>query len=119
MDEQTIEKIKKWLKIESELKLLALEAKKRKQEKKELQNELLDVMKTNDLECIDTSNGKIMYKKTETKQPLNKKTLESLLKKYYSDKQDIEKTEELCNFILENREKKINESIKLKQNKKD
>ena len=34
MDEQTIEKIKKWLKIESELKLLALEAKKKKTRKK-------------------------------------------------------------------------------------
>ena len=34
MDEQTIDKIKKWLKIESELKLLALEAKKENKKKR-------------------------------------------------------------------------------------
>tara|TARA_Y100001970_G_C14208961_1_gene845753 strand:- start:555 stop:908 length:354 start_codon:yes stop_codon:yes gene_type:complete len=117
MNEDSIEKIKRWLKIENELKVLALEAKKRKLEKKELTNDLMQVMKNNDLDCIDTSGGKILYKKSETKKPLNKKCLESLLKQYYNN-QD-QKAEELCKYILDNREIKINESIKLKQNNKD
>ena len=44
MDEQTIDKIKKWLKIESELKLLALEAKKRKQEVTKYENKVSDII---------------------------------------------------------------------------
>ena len=115
MDESTVDKIKQWLKLENELKMLALESKKRKLEKKKLTDEVMQVMKSNELDCIDTSNGKILYKKSETKKPLNKKSLEQILKKYYSDKE--EKAEDICNFILENREIKVNESIKLKENK--
>ena len=115
MDESTVDKIKQWLKLESELKMLALESKKRKLEKKHLTDEVMQIMKSNELDCIDTSNGKILYKKSETKKPLNKKSLEQILKKYYTDKQ--ENAEEICNFILENREVKVNESIKLKENK--
>ena len=116
MNDEIVPIIKQWLKIENELKLLSLEAKKRKQEKKDLTNQLMNVMKTNELDCIDTSNGKIVYTKSETKKPINKKTLEEILKKYYSKDDDAEK---VCNFILENRETKVNENIKLKQNKKD
>ncbi len=115
MNEETINKIKHWLKLENELKLLALEVKKRKLEKKQLTDEVMSVMKINELDCIDTSGGKILYKKSETKKPLNKKSLELILKKYCENHD--EKAEELCNFILDNRETKINESIKLKQNK--
>lgn len=115
MDESTVDKIKQWLKLENELKMLALESKKRKLEKKQLTDEVMQIMKSNELDCIDTSNGKILYKKSETKKPLNKKSLEQILKKYYMDKE--ENAEEICNFILENREIKVNESIKLKENK--
>lgn len=115
MDESTVNKIKQWLKLENELKMLALESKKRKLEKKQLTDEVMQIMKSNELDCIDTSNGKILYKKSETKKPLNKKSLEQILKKYYTDKE--ENAEEICNFILENREVKVNESIKLKENK--
>tara|TARA_B100000963_G_C22633093_1_gene676031 strand:- start:2100 stop:2450 length:351 start_codon:yes stop_codon:yes gene_type:complete len=115
MNEETINKIKHWLKLENELKLLALEVRKRKLEKKQLTEEVMSVMKMNELDCIDTSGGKILYKKSETKKPLNKKSLELILKKY-CENQD-EKAEEICNFILDNRETKVNESIKLKQNK--
>ena len=118
MNEETIENIKRWLKIESELKLLSLEAKKRKQEKKDLTQNLMNIMKDNELDCIDTSGGKILYKKTETKKALNKKTLEDVLKRYYNNSKN-EEAENLCNYILENREKRITESIKLKQNKNE
>ena len=67
MNEETINKIKHWLKLENELKLLALEVKKRKLEKKQLTDEVMSVMKINELDCIDTSGGKILYKKSETK----------------------------------------------------
>ena len=47
MDETTVSKIKQWLKLESELKMLALESKKRKLEKKKLTDEVMEVMKSN------------------------------------------------------------------------
>lgn len=115
MNELAIDKIKQWLKLENEIKLLNLESRKRKVEKKQLTDEVMNIMKNNEIDCIDTSGGKILYKKSETKKPLNKKSLEQILKKYYQDKH--EKAEEICNFILDNRETKTNESIKLKQNK--
>ena len=65
MDESTVNKIKQWLKLENELKMLALESKKRKLEKKQLTDEVMQIMKSNELDCIDTSNGKILYKRAK------------------------------------------------------
>ena len=76
---------------------------------------LMEVMKTNDIDCFDLNDGKLVYTKSKTKQTINKKYLMSTLVKCLEDPKDVEKVTE---FILENREEKVRESIRRKVDKK-
>lgn len=111
-----IEKIKNWLEIESEIINLSSKLRQLRKTKKALNEDLVEIMKTHDIDCFDCTKGKIMYTKNKTKSAINKKYLEKILNSYYSQNNSEEATK-LCNYILDNRDIKINENIKLKQNK--
>ena len=110
-----IQKIKKWLEYESKITNLQKEIKELKKNKMGLSNELKTIMKNKDLDCIDVNDGKILYTTTEVKKGINKKYLADVLTKYFDDG---ERAEEMCKFILENRETSVKENIKLKKDKK-
>ena len=105
--------IKSWLQIDKEMKVLQKELKDRKEQKKKLTNVLVDIMKKNEIDCIDISDGKIMYTQNNTKGPLNKKHLLDCLDKYFANNDSIP-TDEIVNFILDNRSVSLKESIRLK-----
>ena len=111
-----IDKIKKWLEIETEIINLSSKLREFRKTKKTLNEDLVEIMKTNDIDCFDCTKGKIMYTRNKTKTAINKTYLEKILNSYYS-KNNSEEAEKLCNYILDNRDIKINENIKLKQNK--
>lgn len=111
-----IEKIKNWLEIESEIINLSSKLRQLRKTKKALNEDLVEIMKTHDIDCFDCTKGKIMYTKNKTKSAINKKYLEKILNSYYSQN-NSEEAMKLCNYILDNRDIKINENIKLKQNK--
>jgi hypothetical protein len=113
--EQLIKTIKDWVKLDNDIKKLQKELAQRKADKKKLSVSLLETMKKNDIDCFDINNGQICYNKKNIKKPITKKILMELLSKYY--KGDILKANDLNNFILENREETIKESIVLKMNK--
>jgi len=117
MDDKSllIQKIKKWLEYESKIAALQKEMKELKKNKVVLSNELKVIMKNKDLECIDITDGKILYTTTEVKKGINKKYLADVLNKYF---EDTDRADEICKFILENRETNIKENIKLKKDKK-
>ena len=75
----------------------------------------MQIMKSNELDCIDTSNGKILYKKSETKKPLNKKSLEQILKNIIWTRRKMRK--KFVTLFWKIEKLKVNESIKLKENK--
>ena len=104
--------IRNWVSTESELKNLRGEIKRLNQEKKQLSNKLIEIMKENEIETIDMNEGKLQYKKTVVKSPISKKYLLSCLQNYYKD--DNHMIEELSNHILDNRQTKTYESIKHK-----
>ena len=110
-----IENIKEWLQIDNELKKLRKAAKERRDRKKELTSSLVDIMKVNDIDCFDVNGGKLLYSQNKVKAPLNKKTLLATLHNYY--KNDPSKAAELSEFILNNREIKIKETIRHKEQK--
>ena len=58
-----IAKLKEWMKMESEMKQLQTELKTRRERKKQLTADLVDVMKENEIDCFDVNDGKIMIKK--------------------------------------------------------
>ena len=107
--EQLVNAIKKWIKIDNDIKKLQKELNMRKKEKSGLSNDLMEVMKKNEIENINISNGKLVYTKKNVKKPLTQKLLTELLTNYY--KGDVLKASEVNNFILENREETIKENI--------
>ena len=113
--DQLVQHIKEWIGVDEEIKSLQKEIKQRKEKQKDLTKELMEVMKSNEIECFDLNDGKLVYTKSKTKQTINKKYLMSTLVKCLEDPKDVEKVTE---FILENREEKIRESIRRKVDKK-
>jgi hypothetical protein len=105
--------IKSWLQIDKEMKMLQKELKDRRKKKNDLTNVLVDIMKKNEIDCVDISDGKIMYTQNNTKGPLNKKHLLDCLDKYFANNASIP-TDELVNYILDNRAINLKESIRLK-----
>ena len=113
--EQLIKTIKEWVRIDNEIRMLEKEVKSRKLEKKKLSDNLLNIMKQNEVDCFDINDGQIVYQQRKCKKPITKKVLFDILSKFYNG--DYMKTTELSEFILENREEITKESITRKINK--
>lgn len=109
MNDSIVNVIKDWVKLDNEIKKLRSEENVRKKSQKELSNTLMAMMKENDIDEFDLKDGKIKYNKRNVKKPLTKKALLDILLKYYNDK---EKATEVNDFILDNRETVLVESIK-------
>jgi hypothetical protein len=115
--EELISSIKEWIKIDNEILKHTKEIKDMKKKQKLLTNSLVNVMKNNQLECFDINGGKILYKKSKCKKPINTKTLLNTLKTYYNETPN--KAEEITDYILKNREEVIKETIRRKLDKKN
>ena len=107
--DQLVKTIREWVKIDNEIRALQKEQNARKQEKKKISTTLMNVMKTNEIDCFELNDGQLLYNKKNVKKPITKKILLNILDKYYNG--DSAKAEELNNFILENREETVKESL--------
>ena len=115
--EQLVNSIREWVKYDNEIRNLQKELNKKKNEKKQISNRLIDTMKQNEIDCIDIKDGKICYNKKNVKKPITKKVLIDILSKYYNG--DLLKASEVNDFILENREETTKETIVRKMAKDD
>lgn len=107
--EQLIHTIKEWVRIDNELRILSKQQSIRKKEKQEMSESLIGIMRSNEIDCFDIKNGQIMYTKRNVKKPITQKALLNILSNYY--KGNVEKAEEVNNFIMENREQVVKETI--------
>jgi hypothetical protein len=115
--DQLIKTIKDWVKIDNDIRTLQKELHTRKQDKIRISKELMEVMRKNEIDCFDLKDGKITYNKKNVKKPITKKSLLSILSKYYEG--DLVKASEINNYISENRENVVKETIVRKINKTD
>lgn len=113
--EQLILTIREWVRLDNEIRKLQKEQLNRKNEKKSLSNSLLQTMKNNNIDCFDINDGQLVYSKTNVKKPITKKILLELLARYYQG--DLLKATDLNDFILNNREDIIKETIVRKLDK--
>ena len=113
--EQLIKTIKDWVRMDNEIRALQKEQLKKKAEKKEISGKLVQIMKTNSIDCFDINDGQILYNKKNVKKPITKKMLNSILSSYFQG--DLDKATEVNNFIMENREETLKETIIRKLNK--
>ena len=110
--EQLVKTIRDWVKIDNEIRSLNKELNNRKTEKKNLSTLLIETMKQNEIDCFDIKDGQICYTKKNIKKPITKKVLMDILSNFYNG--DITKASELNNYIIDNREEVIKESIERK-----
>jgi hypothetical protein len=108
-----VKNIKDWIEEDNSIKQLQQQMKDHKNKKKLLTENLMSIMKENEIDCFDINNGKILYCKNKVKTPLNKKTLIETLEKYFEDMPNISATK-VSDYVLENREVKIKENIRRK-----
>lgn len=112
--EMFVDNIKRWLECDKRLAELQKEMREIKKTKKTLTDNLTETMKSSEVEVIDINNGQICYTKSKVKQGINKKYLDQVLNKYYSNPT---MAKEICDFILDGRETKLKDNIRLKKNK--
>ena len=107
--EELIKAIREWVRIDNEIRTLQKEQAMRKTEKKKISNDLINVMKQNEIDCFDINDGQLIYSKKNVKKPITKKNLIGILSQFFKD--DIEKATILNEFILDNREEAVKETI--------
>lgn len=113
--EQLINNIKDWIKLDNEISHFKNEIKERTGKKKKLTEDLVNVMKSNTIDCFDINGGALIYKKNKVKKPINGKTLLLALQNYYKEQPTV--AADLTKHILDSREEQIKETIKRKFDK--
>lgn len=110
--EELIANIKEWIKMDTELTKLKAEVKLKTLKKKELTENLVNVMKSNSIDCFDINGGALMYKQRKTKKAISGKFLLAQLESYYSDKPELAK--DIVKKVLDSREETVKDEIKRK-----
>lgn len=106
------EQIKKWVKIDNEIKQLKKEENSRKKIQKEISAQLIETMRENEIDEFNLKNGKLVYSKHNVKKPITKRNLVTILAKYFDD---TDQANLLTEYIDDNREVSEKETIKFKQ----
>ena len=110
--DQLVHSIRDWIHVDNEMRTLQDKMKKLRKSKKDITSGLVNVMKTNEIDCFDINDGKLIYSKTTVKKPINKDYLNKTLAMYFENNK--EKADQLSKFLLEQREEKTTESIRRK-----
>ena len=114
--DELITHIKEWINLDTEIKNYQKIIREKRKEKKDLTNQLVDVMKLNKIDGFNINNGKLSYSKIKTKETVSKKMLLRCLSDYFNNNED--KVNEITNYILESREVKIRDSINIRKKNK-
>ena len=74
-----VSRIKQWLEIDKAISDQGKVLRELRKQKKELSGHLMEVMKTNEIDCFDCNSGQITYVRNNVKRGLNQKLLHELL----------------------------------------
>lgn len=104
------ELVKEWVMIDAEITVHQKKLKELNVRKKSIGSQMMNEMKQSQIEQINLNNDEsILYKKSVSKKPVNKKLLDVLLQQYLENT-DVE-VPQLVKFIFENRESVEKETI--------
>ena len=110
--DRVVEIIKDWIHVDNELKQLQKVSREKRGEKKMLSDELIDIMRNNEIDCFDVNDGKLIYSKNKIRSSINKQHILQSLSTIFQN--EPQKAEEITNHIFNSRDEKIKESIKRK-----
>jgi hypothetical protein len=102
MDKEQLKKfLQSWCKNDSEINELQKQIKMRKNEKKNMNVRLMEIMKQNEIERIDLHDeGTLIFKQHKVKKCLSKKAIITLLETYFIE--EPEKVQEIDKFLTDN-----------------
>jgi hypothetical protein len=110
--EELISNIKEWIKIDTDISKLKLEIKTKTSRKKTITESLVNVMKSNSIDCFDINGGALVYKQKKTKKTISGKFLLAQLEEYYKEQPEIAK--DIAKKVLDNRIQVVKDEIKRK-----
>jgi len=113
--EELVRSIREWISLDSEIAKLQSQLKDKRAQKKRNSEQLVNTMKTNNIDCFDINGGAILYKKSVVKKPLTGKTMLPLLESYFSESNV--KAEDLTKYLMDNRLQKVTETVRRKIDK--
>ena len=105
-----------WKQLDEELKTIQKDIKERRNKKKQITQQLVKIMRNNDIDCFDINNGKLLYTKSKLKSSITKPYLLEIISKYFENDSSIE-IDKVTDYILDNRSVKIKEGIRCKLDK--
>ena len=95
--------VKQYLDLDEEITALRKAVRERNLKKKELSENILDMMKKLEIDNLNVKNGKLVSKTTTTNKAINKTAIASGLSELFEN--DDSRVAEAIQFILEKREK--------------
>jgi hypothetical protein len=110
--DKLVDTIKEWIQLDNEMKEIQKGLRERREKKKELTNNLVNIMKNNEIDCFDINDGKLLYSKNTVKSSINKKHILNTISDYF--KETPEQAKQLCEHILNTRGELVKETIKRK-----
>ena len=113
---ELINLIRSWKQLDDELKTIQKQIKERRNKKKIITEQLVKIMRNNEIDCFDINNGKLLYTQSKLKSTISRPYLLEVMSKYFADDDTIE-IDKVTDFILENRNVKIKEGIRCKLDK--
>ena len=113
--EELVRSIREWISLDSEIAKLQSQLKEKRAQKKRNSEQLVNTMKTNNIDCFDINGGAILYKRSVVKKPLTGKTMLPLLESYFSESNV--KAEDLTKYLMDNRVQKVTETVRRKIDK--
>tara|TARA_Y100001958_G_C20652978_1_gene180203 strand:+ start:114 stop:467 length:354 start_codon:yes stop_codon:yes gene_type:complete len=96
-----IQNVKTWIELYREIKHLQAQVKEKNKVLKQLSDSLIQTMKSNEIDTLNTSELQLCCVQKETKSSLSKKYLEKVLLEYFDN--NSQQASELQEYILNNR----------------
>jgi hypothetical protein len=110
----TVKLVREWVKLDEEITAAKRAVKLLAEKKKELTEELVSIMKDNQIDEFDLSDGKIVRNSTKQRSGLSKKFIAGSLYKFFNDEG---KAMEASNFIYAERQELVKDKIVRKRAK--
>ena len=106
---ELVDVVKQWVQTDNKLIQLNKMVRELRQEKKQWNEAMIQIMKKNEIDIFDIKDGQIKYKMEKKKEPLTQKKLLSILEKH--PQLAKEQVQVLSDFVYENRAETVKESI--------
>lgn len=100
--------VRQWIQLDNEIRKLQALSRERRDMKKQITQDLVNVMKENDID-FNVSDGKLVYKESKRKSPLNEKHISACLMELFGN--NPHKAQEIMEFIASKRETKTVDTV--------